>query len=227
MSEILEQCQKANAHLKIQTLQSPAFASLGRVHAYRFPKIKEYLKTLPMEDFQGFECYTAEDPRINEFADEAELIRNNLYGQVPCQIGSYTGRAFKLNALEYHHCSEILYLVTDAVLLLGHIWDLNDFCLDTSSLQAFFVPTDTCVELYATTLHFSPLAATSAGVRQAVVQQQATNTPILHEVAIKTAEDKLLLERNKWVLCHEEASEMFKGKAFVGLSGPNTQLNLI
>ncbi len=225
MSETLFfKCAKANPSLQIKSCKSAEFRQFGRIHDFKFQKIKEYLSTLPMPSQLGGETYIPEDHAIDKYVDECHYIRANLFGQVPCQIGSYVGQAYKLNALEYHKCSEILILTEAAVLLLASIWDLDNFTLNTSKMQAFFVEADSCIELYNTTLHFSPLAVTSRGIRQAVVQQQGTNTPKTEATQIICPEDELLLERNKWVICHEEATFLTDAGAKVGLLGENLSL---
>ena len=219
------QCLKANAHLKIKTLEAPEFKVFGRVHDFKFPQITACLNRLEMPHDKGGEIYIPEDHNLDACTAECAYIRENLYGQVPCQIGSYAGRAYKLNALEYHKCSEILLIADPAVLLLASIRQLDQFTLNTALMQAFYVPAGTCVELYNTTLHFSPLAVTEKGMRQAVVQQQGTNTPKTAQTAVRVPEDELLLERNKWVICHEEADFLVKAGAKVGLIGPNLTLH--
>ena len=63
-----------------------------------------------------------------------------------------------LNALEYHRSSEANVAATDVILLLGQQSDItDDFKYDTAQLEAFFVPAGTAVELYATTLHYTPI----------------------------------------------------------------------
>lgn len=229
--DLFRACSLANPHLHVQTLTSGAFASYGCTHEIdeaTFDALSQVLNQLPEPQKLGDEQYIPSSAEL-EALPCAKLIQNNLYGTVPSQIGAYAGRAFKLNALEYHKCNEILFITAPAVLLLGHMQDLQNLTYDTSKLEAFFVPANTCVELYSSTMHFSPLAVTSKAVRQAVVQQRFTNTPFSAEFPkpeCTVKGDEMLLERNKWVVAHEEAKDLLKG-AFIGLVGPNLHINVV
>ena len=88
-------------------------------------------------------------------------------------------------------------------------------------MEAFAAPSGAVVELYATTLHYAPVTAGKNCVMQIVAQSKGTNTPLLSPAEGNEPENKYLLERNKWVLCHPEAKEALGPKAFVGIKGDN------
>ena len=93
-----------------------------------------------------------------EEPDFRQKISNTLYGELSVEIGYCCGHNKVLNALEYHRSSEVNVAATDVILLLGQQSDItNDFKYDTAQLEAFFVPAGTTVELYATTLHYTPI----------------------------------------------------------------------
>ena len=76
-----------------------------------------------------------------EALDVAEAFQNRGFGGIPIQIGYCNGHNKKLNAVEYHRCSEINVAVTDLVLLIGSQQDItDDFHYDTSRIEAFLVP---------------------------------------------------------------------------------------
>lgn len=58
--------------------------------------------------------------------------------------------------MEYHKGNEVLVAVTDLLLILGRLQDVKDFTYESSKAVAFYVPTNTAVELYSTTLHYAP-----------------------------------------------------------------------
>lgn len=229
--DLFTACSLANPQLKLQALSSGAFANYGCTHTISsqiFDELSSVLNKLPEPQALGDEQYIPSSDEL-ETLPCANFIKANLYGTVPCQIGAYAGKAFKLNALEFHKCNEILFITSPAVLLLGHVGQMQGLTYYTSQLEAFFVPANTCVELFSSTLHFSPLAVTSKAVRQAVVQQKFTNTPFSDEFPRPLERkplDQLLLERNKWVIAHPEAQAILP-KAFVGLVGENLQLKAI
>ena len=98
-------------------------------------------------------------PSVEEMENlsEATAFKNRIYGGLPIQVGYCNGNNHKLNALEYHRNSEINIAVTNMVLLLGWLPDVEkDYTYDTSKVEAFFVPAGTVVEMYETTLHYAP-----------------------------------------------------------------------
>ena len=216
--DMLDTLRKKNPELTILSVDDPEFASYGCVHkTVKLPEMKKFLYGVERTED---EYYVPGEPAL-ESLEEAVQFTEDMFGQVPCQIGWYYGNGHKLNALEYHKCSEILYEYESCVVIVGHLWDIKDNEVDTKDLKLFYVPADTCVELYATTLHYAPVTAGKNCVMQIVAQSKGTNTPLLSPAEGNEPENKYLLERNKWVLCHPEAKEALGPKAFVGIKGDN------
>ena len=100
----------------------------------------------------------------------ATELQQKTYGELPIQIGWCIGNNHKLNAVEYHRCSEVNIAATDAILILGRQQDISvENTYDTSLMEAFRIPSGTAVELYATTLHYAPCNASAGGFLVAVV----------------------------------------------------------
>ena len=153
-----------------------------------------------------------------EACKSVKLLQDNIYGGMPIQVGYCNGNNNKLNAVEYHRDSEINIACTDAILILGKLYDVaDDFSYDTGLMEAFLIPAGTAVEVYATTLHYAPCTAQGEGFRVIVVLPQGTNLP-KPEIKMLTAEDKLMTAANKWLIAHREAH--IEG-AFEGLTGEN------
>ena len=160
-------------------------------------------------------------PIAKEFSD-------NAYGGMPIQVGYCNGYNTKLNCLEYHRGSELNIPANDMVLLLASLQNVKNGILDTSTVEAFYVPKGTVVQVYETTLHYAPCNAvkfgevSKDGFRVIIVLPKDTNTekPKIDE---KNLEDKLLWARNKWLIAHPDSSEA-KAGAFVGLKGVNIDL---
>ncbi len=220
MDQVLAKLREANPDKVIYTLEDAEFVSYGAVHPHiRIPKMRAYLyKNREVPDGEYYEpC--ADDLMQME---EAVFFKEFAFGETACQIGYYSGFGGRLNALEYHKCSEVLVEFEPAVLIVGHIWDIKDQKLDSADLKLFYVPADTCVELYASTLHFAPCMATRAGVRQVVCQSAGTNTDLEHpERLTDDGENRLLYQKNKWVLIHPEAEADFTERAVNGICGEN------
>ena len=152
----------------------------------------------------------------------------NAYGGMPIQIGYCNGNNTKLNCLEYHRGSELNIPSNDIVLLLAPLQAVKNGKLNTSAVEAFFVPKGTIVQVYETTLHYAPCNAVNfgqvskEGFRVIIVLPKDTNTA-KPEIEEKNLEDKLLWAKNKWLIAHPDSNEAKNG-AFVGLSGVNIDL---
>lgn len=149
----------------------------------------------------------------------AEILKEEIFGELPIQVGYCNGNNYLLNALEYHRSSEINIAATDLILLLGSEQDVaEDFTYETDKVEAFLVKAGTAVELYATTLHYAPCNVEASGFRDVIVLPKGTNYPLraCHDV---TGEDKLLAATNKWLIGHAEGG--LPEGSFLGLKGKN------
>ena len=158
----------------------------------------------------------------------ARQFSANAYGGMPIQIGYCNGFNTKLNCLEWHRGSEINIPSTDIVLLLAPLQSVKNGKLNTNSVEAFYVPAGTIVQVYETTLHYAPCNAVKNGevnkdgFRVVIILPKGTNLD-KPQISDLDKEDKLLWAANKWLIAHSEASEAKQG-AFVGLQGPNINL---
>ncbi len=200
--------------------------------------------------------YVASDPEMEALPVSAEFAAA-FYGGTAIEIGYCNGRNSAYNGFEYHKGSEINVCATDLCLALGHVWDIRRLCGETDPeaegaaspggrtrcgsvlpaydgglAEVFFAPRGTVLELYATTLHFSPLRVTDEGFRDAIILPRGTNTPLsaeeleIRDEAVRRGdpEAKLLFQRNKWLLAHPEREPLMKKGAYPGLLGPNREL---
>lgn len=149
----------------------------------------------------------------------AEILKEEIFGELPIQVGYCNGNNYLLNALEYHRSSEINIAATDLILLLGSEQDVaEDFTYETDKVEAFLVKAGTAVELYATTLHYAPCNVEASGFRDVIVLPKGTNYPLSKEHKAGN-EDALLAATNKWLIGHAEGG-LPKG-SFIGLKGEN------
>jgi len=176
----------------------------------------EKMKTTPLPSDVIYE------PSIKELEDLniAEQLKIREFGELPIQIGYCNGNNYLLNAVEYHRTSEINVAVTDFVLLLGCVQDIEeDYSYDTSKIEAFLVPAGTILEVYATTLHYAPCNANNLGFKCVVILPKDTNLSLKSKIN-KSGEDELLFARNKWLIGHKDTDLGNQG-AFIGLKGQN------
>ncbi len=203
--------------MKILSITDPSFKKYGRVLEANLPKTLENLSKT--ENSDGV-VYVASE-RTLENTEEFELIQNSLFGGMPIQIGYCNGVNNTLNALEYHRDSEINITSTGAIFMLGLLSDIgDDFTYDTSKVEIFKAEPNTSVEFYATTLHYAPCSVDAKPFKVAIVLPKGTNTD-KPEVKNEFLEDKLMTNKNKWVIAHKDAN--IDG-AFIGLIGENIKL---
>lgn len=202
----------------IQKVTEESFRKYGKVlEGYDTARLLKEMEHTPLP---GDVIYV---PSVEELEalSVAKDFRDRAYGGLPIQIGFCNGNNKKLNALEYHRSSEINIAVTDLILLIGMQQDLaSDYTYDTDKVEAFFVPAQTVIEVYATTLHYAPCTAADGGFRCVVILPKGTNTELEANPGI-TAEDRLLTAKNKWLIAHKEAGIE---DAFCGLNGTNITL---
>ena len=146
----------------------------------------------------------------------AKVIQDRYFGTLPTQIGYCWGHNRMLNATEWHTSSEINIAVTDIVLLLAHVWEIKNDKIDSSLFRAFYVPKGTAVEVYATSLHFTPCEVSEKGFGCVVALPTGTNTPLDEK-----ADDPFLFRKNKWIICHEENQGLIERGVVPGITGCN------
>ena len=155
-----------------------------------------------------------------ESADAAKIIKNEFFGGVDVQIGYCWGHNDTLNALEWHTCSEINVAVTDLILLLGDVRELEDGVkYDSSKVKAFLVKKGEAIEVYATTLHYCPIETEKTGFGSVVGLVRGTNTPLEEK-----PNDARLFQTNKWLIAHEDNAELIADGAVAGIYGENIRI---
>jgi hypothetical protein len=205
-------------------------------HHLEDTEFNQYGKVIPDIDIEEILAYMNDTdipvdeniyvPSVSQM-EETHLkdeIQTHLYGGMPIQIGYCNGRNSHLNGLEYHKGSEINIAITDMVLLLGRVQDITNNCYTSDSVEAFFIPKGTVVELYSTTLHFAPCKVAEEGFKAAVILPEGTNQPLEDHVEKRTAEDELLFMRNKWLLAHPERKPLINKGAYPGIKGENIEI---
>ena len=226
MTKLQELNQKND--VQIHDVHSDAFRSFGRViQTYDFSECISYME-MHTEIPQEGNVYIPEVEELTTMP-ESKRVEQGLYGGMPIQVGYCNGRNDTYNGFEYHKGSEINVAVSDFMLVLGHSYDLEDNRYSFQDAVVFYVPKGTAIEMYQTTLHLSPLRVCDEGFRCIVILPKGTNTPLSEEekqwkLQSEDPEAKLLLQKNKWVICHKDREPLVKQGAFVGISGKNKQL---
>lgn len=227
MDEILARLNEKNGGGIISVFDEQ-FKTYGRVVSeYDFSEWISYMESSTQIPEQG-NCYVASVAEMEQMKI-TETVSDFLYGGMPIEVGYCNGRNSTYNGFEYHKCSEINIAVTDFMLVLGHVWDVENHCYDMKKAQVVFVPKGTAIEMYQTTLHLSPCKVRKEGFKGIVVLAKGTNTPLINRPAsfkegLREAEDLLLLQRNKWVIAHPERKPLIDQGAYPGALGENREL---
>lgn len=202
--------------MKIYSVNDREYAAYGRV--FEGFDVKELIAAMQETDCPGDGVvYYPSIEALEKLAVAADM-KNSLFGELGMQVGYCNGTNHKLDAMEYHRCSEIGVAASDLILLLGKQQDIEaDYTYDSSRIEAFFVPEGTVYEMYATTLHYAPCSVDGKPFRNVVILPAGTNTPLEAKVDLQ-GEDQLLFAKNKWLIGHEDAA--IEG-AFNGIRGEN------
>lgn len=214
---MLEKLKKLNPEIKIYSVLDPEFAPFGRViNGVDIEELCAVAKTIPMP--ASGSSYKASEEKF-EALPIAKVIENEFFGGVPAQSGYCWGYNSVMNAMEWHTSSEINIAITDMVLILGHVWDVVDNKIDSSSLTAFYMPEGTVIECYATSLHYCPCQTNDNGFMSFVGLPQHTNTEITHD-----NKNPLLFAKNKWLIAHADSNEYKREGALLGITGKNLEI---
>jgi len=206
--------------MKLESITDPGFREYGQpVQGYDFA---EFLKTFKKETPRPLDhnVYVPGDPVLEALPIYREL-KDNHFGGMPIQIGYCNGFTTSLNAIEYHKASELIITADEVILLLAKLWEIDSsWNLDASKVRAFLVPAGTGLEIYGTTLHYSPCAVSEQGYQVAIVLPKGTNHPKPH-IAEKNAEDRHMTAANKWLIAHSDAKAEISDGAIIGIRGAN------
>ncbi|MGG3562969.1 DUF4867 family protein [Neobacillus rhizosphaerae] len=214
--------KELNPHVPFFHIEDQKFKGYGKIiENYDFKDLHPFMEqtVIPAEG----NVYVASVP-VMENTKLKEAIQSAFYGGMPIEIGYCNGPNSTLNGLEYHKSSEINIAITDLVLLLGRVQDINQNRYDSKNVEAFFIPKGTAIEIYATTLHFGPCKVNPDGFKAVVILPTGTNDPLEEEVVKRTEEDELLFMKNKWLLVHPEREVLVNRGAYPGIIGENIQI---
>ena len=215
---MLDNLKLKNPDIKLYSVNSEEFKTFGRVitglDTSEIIKAAEKISR-PAEG----SAYTPSEESFEKLSIAKE-IENKFFGTLPTQIGYCHGHNSLLNAAEWHMSSEINIAVTPLVLILGHIWDIENEKTDSSKFKAFYLPAGTVAEVYSTTLHFCPCEVEKGGFGCVVGLPLGTNTSLEAE-----ALDPLLFRKNKWLIAHNDNKALISRGVFSGIWGENFKIN--
>ena len=149
--------------MHIYSVNDPEFKSYGNVWdnvpSELTSPVLEALSATPIPEGSK---YVASAPEL-EGVKDADKLGFLMFGGRPFQLGWCNGHNTQLNCLEYHRASEFNLGARDFILLVAHRWEIEDGKLDTACVKAFRVPAGTVVEVFNTTLHYTPCMVDEGG----------------------------------------------------------------
>ncbi|MBP3332859.1 MAG: DUF4867 family protein [Clostridia bacterium] len=200
--------------MKIYRITDEEFKQFGKVVNIDTAEIVSVGEKSPLPE--NGTAYTASFDAFEGLAIK-EPLQDEYFGQLPVQMGYCRGHNNKMNALEWHKCSEINIAVTDIILLLGDVRDVEaDNRYDAAKVKAFKVCKGEAVEVYATTLHYCPIQCADTGFGCVVVLPVGTNTAL-----DKKPDDPLIIAKNKWLIAHEDNEALKANVAVATIYGEN------
>ena len=211
-----EKLRVLNPEIKIYSVCDPEFKEYGEIIS-DLDASEVIENALKIAKPIGGASYTPSIPELENIA-EFDKIRDEYFGGMDIQIGLCWGYNTKLNALEYHKCTEINIAATDMLVFLGRLSDIKDGMFSSDDVKAFFVPAGTAIELYNDTLHYCPCQTAKDGFYSVVVLMKGTNGPLNF-----TPADNRIIGHNKWVIWHKEA---VPANGYVGIGGINLDLKI-
>ena len=210
---MLNKLKELNKDIKIYSVHSEEFKKYGRVIDF---DSSEFVKTCKEMKYPKSGSYYQPSVEELEKLPSGEPLRQILFGGLDTQFGICHGYNDTMNGLEYHKCSEINIAVTPVVLILGLIFDMDGNDYDSSKAEAFYLEEGDTIEMFATTLHYCPCQVSDNGFSSVVLLPKNTNTPLNEK-----SNDKLLIMKNKWLICHEESKSDVENGVYPGIHGLN------
>jgi hypothetical protein len=219
----LKTLKTLNHDIAIKEITDPSFLRYGKIIDISI--FESYIKYLKQKTSipSTLNLYIADDPKIHEVFPWHPLL-HDIFGEIPLEYGYVNGNNSLLNALEFHPSAEINITATPLVLMLGHTEDIKDLSYDVSHLEAFYLPENTAIVIFPTTLHFSPCKVSDEGFKCGVILPYGTNMAFIPKEEKERLNDPLLYKTHKWLLAHPENKTALDLGAYPGLKGKNIKI---
>ncbi len=213
----LEILKQKNPKLDFYSVNDKEFLRYGCVFDKDYSSLISDASSIPYPEKGAAYEASIELLEKNEHRTE---IKDELYGEVEIQMGYCWGHNSFLDALEWHKASEVNVAVTDVVLLLAKLDEIEpDGRIASNKVKAFYVPKGTVLEVYGDSLHYCPIQCSDEGFGFVIVLPKGTNTDmeVVHF-------DKRIFAKNKWLLCHVDNSDLISQGAVAAVYGENYEV---
>lgn len=207
---MLKELRKNNTDYFIYDVSDDCFKKYGRILEKDVSEAIEFTNSYSSE-----QSYVSDVKELNGISCIRELSEE-VYGGLETIAGIVQGENSLVNGMEYHQCSETIVAVTDIVLALGLRSDMhgNDYYINQSEL--FYIPKGIVVELYASTLHYTPICIYDK-FKTICLLLKGTGDPIKRRGILK--------KKNKWFIAHPSNEDKILSGDYPGLRGPLIKIN--
>ena len=208
----LKEIQVYNQNRQFFTADSEAFSPYGRILPYdakQWCNMAAQLYPLEMEKA----AYRCDDPALLHDATIISRIKRDIFGEMDIQVGIVAGQNEYLTGIEFHQGSEVNIAITDCLLLLGLKSELQETVYDANKTKAFYIEKGTVLEIFDSTLHYTPIQTEKAGFSLGVILLKGTNTDI------DTVKGSMLTKKNKWYITHPSQTAKIEAGCLPGLQG--------
>jgi hypothetical protein len=215
---LLQSLKDKNKHIEIKECIDADFLRFGQVITdFDTSLIIDDIESLVQSPISG-NTYNPHFDDLTKF-DILNEIGNRVYGGMSFQIGFVAGHNNEFNGMEYHQCSETLLPISDCLLFLGSRVDLVDNEYDMKKAEAFYLRKGQLIELYSTTLHYTPCRVSSDAFKVLIYLLDSTNSPLNGKYGI-------LAKKNKWVITHPSKVNKISEGVYPGLMGDLVEVQL-
>lgn len=206
----LEIIQTLNPEYTIKSITDEAFRTYGKVIDNNIDEAIEFcidfVQAAKQDNF-----YLPSVLEVEQLSSIIELS-HRVYGYLEIIAGIVAGDNVELSGIEYHQGSETIIAVTDYILVVGHIWDMQYDTYNSSKCELFYVPKGTIVECYSATLHYTPIAVSKEGFITICLLLKGTGD-------ILEKRKNILKKKNKWFIAHQDNLEKIASGDYPGLLG--------
>lgn len=211
---MLDTIREKNKNITIYAITDDQFEPYGRLLSLDVKDVIEHLATEEAVFSQLPKAqYVVDREDLHSFSVFSEIQRE-VFGELPIQVGVVQGRNQAATGTEFHQGSEVNIAVTDCLLVLGKKEKLlAEGKIDIKDMDIFYVPKGTVIEVYSSTLHYTPIEANGNGFSLVVVLIKGTNTDI------DAKKGTMLTKKNKWYICHPSQKQKIEQGALPLFTG--------
>lgn len=206
----IEKINKLNPNYHIKSIWDDSFRTYGKIIKEDVQEAIDYVNKCVLPPKNG----TLYKPSIKilEQLYSIKKLSKKVYGGLSVIAGCVCGYNQVLNGIEYHQGSETIVAINDFILVVGHIWDMKNNIYDSSLCEMFYVPAQTIIECYSTTLHYTPIQVDDKGIKTICLLLAGTGEAL-------EKKESILKKKNKWFIAHKDNIEKIENGDYPGLKG--------